>query len=94
MAFDPAINKNRELAIINKIIAYAQAGLYIVYISTPGQNEFLNTSTLKYIIIEYDEISIKKCMIRLISLKRTNHFNKELQFLNGANILGNTLVIL
>ncbi len=84
LAFDPALNKNRELAITNKIIAYAQAGLYIVSISTPGQNEFLNTSKLNYNIIEYDEISIKKCILKLISLKKTNHLNKDMQFLNGT----------
>jgi hypothetical protein len=84
LAFDPALNKNRELAITNKIIAYAQAGLYIVSISTPGQNEFLNTSKLNYNIIEYDEISIKKCILKLISLKKTNHLNKDIQFLNGT----------
>lgn len=83
LAFDPAINKNRELAITNKIIAYAQAGLYIVCVSTPGQQQFLNSSELKYNIVKYDGAQIRECIIELVKLKISNEIYNELQFKKG-----------
>ncbi len=64
---DPPINRNRELAITNKIIAYSQAGLYILSISADGHNEFLNESELNYRIIENDKREIRQALLYLIS---------------------------
>ncbi len=64
---DPPINRNRELAITNKIIAYSQAGLFILSISADGHNEFLNESELNYRIVENDKREIRQALLYLIS---------------------------
>ena len=77
---DPPNNKNRELAITNKIIAFAQAGLFIVSVSSFGQNDFLYRSNLNYQIIKYSEDEIKKCLKKLKNDYKTKGFNKINQF--------------
>ena len=83
LAFDPAINKNRELAITNKIIAYAQSGLFILATLTEGQRQFLENSELKYFLVDYQEYQIKNAILDLISKKKSRKFQKQEQFING-----------
>lgn len=64
---DPPINRNRELAITNKIIAYSQAGLYILSVSADGHNKFLKESEFNYRIVENDKQEIRKALLDLIS---------------------------
>ena len=64
---DPPINRNRELAITNKIIAYSQAGLYILSVSADGHDQFLTESELNYRIIENDKKEIRQALVYLIS---------------------------
>lgn len=64
---DPPINRNRELAITNKIIAYSQAGLYILSVSADGHDQFLKKSELNYQIIENDKREIRQALLYLIS---------------------------
>ncbi len=42
LALEPGKDLNNELAISNKIIAYAQAGLYILATDTPAQQQFMH----------------------------------------------------
>lgn len=42
LALEPAKDKNNELAISNKLLAYMQAGLYVLATDTPAQKAFLN----------------------------------------------------
>jgi len=64
---DPPINRNRELAITNKIIAYSQAGLYILSVSADGHDQFLTESELNYRIIKNDKKEIRQALVYLIS---------------------------
>ena len=64
---DPPVNRNRELAITNKIIAYSQAGLYILSVSADGHNQFLKESELNYRIIENDKKEIRQALLYLIT---------------------------
>jgi glycosyltransferase involved in cell wall biosynthesis len=64
---DPPINRNRELAITNKIIAYSQAGLYILSVSADGHDQFLTESELNFRIIENDKKEIRQALVYLIS---------------------------
>jgi glycosyltransferase involved in cell wall biosynthesis len=76
---DPPNNKNRELAVTNKIIAFAQAGLFIVSVSSFGQNDFLYRSNLNYQIIKYSEEEIKSCLKKLkidYQIKGINKLNQ------------------
>ena len=43
LALEPAKDKNNELAISNKLLAYLQAGLYVVATDTLAQQAFLNS---------------------------------------------------
>jgi glycosyltransferase involved in cell wall biosynthesis len=80
LATDPPINRNRELAITNKLLAYAQAGLFIVSISAQGQNEFLEQSGLNFTILENEENQIKQCLNGLVEYYRKDKFNSRSQF--------------
>ncbi len=80
LATDPPINRNRELAITNKLLAYAQAGLFIISISAQGQNEFLEQSGLNFTILENEENQIKQCLNGLVECYRKDKFNSRSQF--------------
>lgn len=64
---DPPINRNRELAITNKIIAYSQAGLYILSVAADGHNQFLKESEFHFRIVENDKKDIRQALQYLIS---------------------------
>jgi glycosyltransferase involved in cell wall biosynthesis len=80
LAADPPINRNRELAITNKLLAYAQAGLFIISISAQGQNEFLEQSGLNFKILENEENQIKQCLNGLVEYYRKDKLNSRSQF--------------
>lgn len=52
LATDVPVNKNRELALTNKILAYAQAGLYILSFPVDAQLDFLKTYQLHHSIMK------------------------------------------
>lgn len=43
LALEPAKDINNNLAVSNKIMAYLQAGLFVLYTSTTGQSKFLSS---------------------------------------------------
>lgn len=43
LALEPGKDKNNEISISNKMLAYTQAGLYVLASSTAAQENFLNT---------------------------------------------------
>lgn len=77
---DSPINRNRDLAITNKLIAYAQAGLFIISVSSLGHNELLYRSKLQFQIINYTEKDINYCLRNLINNFKLQGFNKVKQF--------------
>jgi hypothetical protein len=80
LATDPPLNKNRELAVTNKILAFAQAGLYIVSVKAFGQNDFLRRSNLNYSIVDYSVEDISVCLRDLVEFNKTQNFDKQLQY--------------
>lgn len=76
---DPPLNKNRELAVTNKIIAYAQAGLYIVSVSSNGHNDFLFHSGLEYSIVNYKVDEINSALAKLEQKFKRQEFDRNLQ---------------
>ncbi|MBB1284682.1 hypothetical protein HRH25_09890 [Flavisolibacter sp. BT320] len=66
LACDLPVNKNRELALTNKLMAYAQAGLHIVATDTKAQKEFLNDSGLFFTLTDGSVCSYKKVFDRLL----------------------------
>ncbi len=59
LAIEPGIDLNNKLAISNKIIAYAQAGLYILASNTLGQNKFINEAPSRGLVSELTTTALK-----------------------------------
>lgn len=57
---------NRQLCLTNKIIAYAQAGLYIMATDTPAQKEFMAKNQERGMICGQTEEEICKSIVSLI----------------------------
>lgn len=91
LALDTPVNQNRDIALTNKIIAYAQAGLFILAFDTKGHRQFLESSNLDYVISDHttkplleqvEKIAIAKNEIRLLSSQRfkiANSYSWELE---------------
>jgi hypothetical protein len=69
LAADIPINKNRRLALTNKIIAYVQAGLFIVATNTSAHINFLNSRNLDCRIVDGSYESYRSIFIDLIKKK-------------------------
>ncbi len=77
---DPPINRNRELAVTNKIIAYSQAGLYILSVSADGHNQFLQESELDFNIVGDNNNEIRKAIVALIENYENIESGKNKQY--------------
>jgi hypothetical protein len=80
LAIDPPVNRNRELALTNKLFAYAQSGLYIVAIKAQGQYEFLLNSGLSHVALEYNNEEINNCFKVLSKFLKSGLFSKHEQY--------------
>jgi hypothetical protein len=69
LASDIPLNYNREIAVTNKIISYAQSGIWILATNTPAHVDFLNTFSLHSTIVNYDLELIKSELYKLLNLK-------------------------
>lgn len=85
LATDIPVNRNRELALTNKIIAYTQAGLYIAAMHTLAQDDFLKESDLQHELMENDALSIRKAFINLYQKKKNAELYKQEQFQKGQS---------
>lgn len=80
LAFDPMLNKNRELAITNKIIAYAQAGLHILCVESIGQSNFLEEYGINGTVVNFEMLEIENAILKLVSMKTMLRKQKINQF--------------
>ncbi|ASB50966.1 glycosyltransferase family protein [Alkalitalea saponilacus] len=73
---------NRGLCLTNKIIAYAQAGLYLLATDTPAQKQFMEEDSDRGIICGQRPVEIAKILDNLLSQKeelintRSNRFKQ------------------
>jgi hypothetical protein len=86
LALDFAVNRNREIALTNKIVSYAQAGLYIFGFKTEGHESFIKEYSLDSIVIEPEREEILNALNKIIEIKKLNEFNKRNQFEKGNNL--------
>ncbi len=84
LATDIPVNINRDIAITNKIIAYAQAGLFIVAMHTTAQDHFLKSSGLQFLQMDNTVTSIEQTLLHLLQLKNNGLISKPKQFATGA----------
>ncbi|MCO6498737.1 MAG: hypothetical protein J5I50_13885 [Chitinophagaceae bacterium] len=75
LAIEPGRDRNNELAVSNKMLAYYQAGLYIIASDTPAQRDFLKTNQHSGIVLSlYDsglESRFEKILESLHSIRST-----------------------
>ncbi len=80
LALEPGKDLNNSIAISNKLIAYAQSGLFILATPTPGQISFLNNYGIANFIVKNEESEIKKCMSWLIGQFDSTEIKKSFDF--------------
>jgi len=85
LATDIPVNRNRDIALTNKIIAYAQAGLAIAAMCTSAQDQFLNSSDLQFEQMENNSASIRSAFLSLYQKKKNAELNKQEQFQKGQS---------
>lgn len=83
LATDIPVNHNRDIALTNKMIAYAQGGLAIAAMHTSAQDLFLKESALQYEQMENESSSIRSALLHLYQKKRDGELNKQEQFQKG-----------
>jgi hypothetical protein len=74
---------NNQLAISNKMLAYAQAGLFILASKTPGQEYFLQQSNLDYLQTEINENALCHSLHSLIQSKKQIRSGRNKRYING-----------
>ena len=75
---------NRKLAITNKILAYYQAGLYILATDTMAQQDFINEHPSHGVIIEQTSSSLRDTLIKMYSDKSRIRLKSEQRFIDAS----------
>jgi hypothetical protein len=75
---------NRELAITNKILAYFQAGLYILATNTRAQDQFIKQHPMHGIISEQSASSIQNSLKRIRYDIENIRSQRQLRFSNAS----------
>ncbi|MBX9782826.1 MAG: hypothetical protein K2X48_05945 [Chitinophagaceae bacterium] len=83
VAPDIPVDRNRELALTNKIIAYAQAGLYILATKTKAHLNFLSTSELQFHFTGYTTENLRESLLHLVNLKKKIRHDRVNRFKAG-----------
>ena len=83
LAIDIPVDRNRELALTNKIIAFAQAGLFIVATHTRAQDIFLADSEVNYRQMDNTKSAIENLLNELYNKKNELRKSKIEQYANG-----------
>lgn len=86
LALEVANDQNRELCITNKLLAYMQAGLYIIASNTVAQKDYMEKFPLHGICIDIKkkneiEVAFEKCIEEQIVL-RSKKFDRFQNFRN------------
>lgn len=75
---------NRSIAITNKMLAYFQAGLYIVATDTPAQQEFIKINPDHGVMVKQDSISMFNALSNIFECKKEIRKNSELRFVHAS----------
>ena len=85
LAIEPGKDLNNELAISNKILAYVQAGLFVLASNTVAQKEFLIQYINAGILTELDENSFTKNIEFLLKEKENLRLQKQKRFIGAQD---------
>lgn len=93
LAVEPGRDINNQLAISNKLMAYVQAGLFIIASHTPAQDLFLTNSQLDYLQTDLSPEDLKKQLEQLIQNKTSIRESRPVRFEKGKNYSWENIVI-
>ncbi|QDO93694.1 glycosyltransferase family 4 protein [Formosa sediminum] len=77
---------NRQICLTNKIITYAQAGLFILATNTQAQEQFISAYPELGVLSGQSEIEISKTIIQLYQNKDQIKANKTVRFQKGKTL--------
>lgn len=83
LALEPGKDVNNELALSNKILAYFQAGLYILASKTKAQEKFMNEHTEHGILTSLSAEALKPTIENLIDQKQSLRALSTKRYKNG-----------
>jgi len=86
LALESGKDFNNKLAISNKIIAYAQAGLYIMATDTPAQKQFMAENPKSGIICGQTPEEISEALKKIIEQKEAIQNTRKLRFEKGKEL--------
>jgi glycosyltransferase involved in cell wall biosynthesis len=96
LALEPGRDENNQLALSNKLLAYAQAGLFIVASHTKAQDLFLQDSRLAYVQTDLVEEQLVDSLLQLYYRKDEVRQNRSERFATGRQydweIISNDLI--
>jgi glycosyltransferase involved in cell wall biosynthesis len=86
LALEVGKDLNNNLAISNKIMAYAQAGLYILATNTQAQAQFIKDEPIRGMLCGQTAEDISLAIESLIAYEQNVKLEASLRYLNGRNI--------
>ncbi|MHA7943021.1 glycosyltransferase family protein [Formosa sp. 3Alg 14/1] len=81
---------NRQICLTNKIVTYAQAGLYILATNTKAQAQFISKYPILGVLSDQTVEDIENTILQLIQQKVEIKRNKVLRFETGKQLSWNT----
>lgn len=85
LALEPAKDKNNELAVSNKILAYLQAGLFVVATNTPAQESYLKEFPGHGICFDYRANNAETVFEKIIDEVNTIRSQRITRYKNFEN---------
>lgn len=83
LALEPGKDFNNKIALSNKMLAYAQAGLFILASNTPAQDEFLQKSNLDYVQTDLNQNTLFSVLTSLVESRSEIRSRRKFRHLNG-----------
>ncbi len=82
LAVEPGKDRNNQLAISNKLIAYLQSGLFPVISATDAQLGFLKEQRIEieHELLPESDLAIRKMFLKLIAEKKRIRDNSKIRF--------------
>lgn len=85
LALEPGKDRNNELAVSNKMLAYYQAGLYILASHTPAQSAFLTTHPASGMLTDLDRECFKEALLNCIADLHAIRSERHTRFQRARN---------
>jgi glycosyltransferase involved in cell wall biosynthesis len=81
-----AHDENKQMALSNKILAYKQAGLFILATNTPGQQDFLSNFPEESLVVSQEVEAFTQAIAKLVENKDTIRATRTQRYASGKII--------